>query len=71
MVSSTVGTTKWKIWLIIGIVSITGKEHTSFYSTVCVTVRFSATVKVPANIHSVVSIAGATSFVPNLTEGKE
>jgi hypothetical protein len=51
MVSSTVGTTNWKIWLIIGIIIITGEEHTSFYSTISVTVLFSATVKVPANIH--------------------
>jgi hypothetical protein len=51
MVSSNVGSTDWKIWLIIGVVSITGNEYTSFYSTVSVIVLFSATVKVPENIY--------------------
>jgi len=64
MVSSTVGTTNWKIWLIIGVVSITGNDHTSFYSTISVTVLFSATVKVPANIYRRCS---SVLSVPRLT----
>lgn len=50
MNTSPARTTAWKIWLVIGVISITGNNSTSFYNNTILPVLSVTIVKVRSNL---------------------